>query len=324
MNEFQERPELSAAGLVFLLGTLVLTPPLYGYLLALDSLPRVVLDGAPAVRVLPLVGLVVASLLLSRRLRRAGWPLRLLVVAVGGLLVAVLPPALPAVSPLLGFEVHRVYAGSGGLRLLVPTFLHALAGAAVAAAVPAALLRRGRRSPIPTVAHGSARWGTGADAREAGLFAARGEGLHLGYLDPGCRRPLTDASDHHVLCFAPPGMGKTTALVIPTLLELRSSAWVLDPKGELWESTAAFSWDVRIDSPLPAQVRSVEAQGAVDAVGVDSVPSDDPDTAVADDTTVTPLEGGDPGGAQAIPTLSELGLLVLGLLLAFGAWRALS
>ncbi len=240
MNEFQERPELSAAGLVFLLGTLVLTPPLYGYLLALDSLPRVVLDGAPAVRVLPLVGLVVASLLLSRRLRRAGWPLRLLVVAVGGLLVAVLPPALPAVSPLLGFEVHRVYAGSGGLRLLVPTFLHALAGAAVAAAVPAALLRRGRRSPIPTVAHGSARWGTGADAREAGLFAARGEGLHLGYLDPSCRRPLTDASDHHVLCFAPPGMGKTTALVIPTLLELRSSAWVLDPKGELWESTAAW------------------------------------------------------------------------------------
>jgi type IV secretion system protein VirD4 len=234
---------LSAAGLVFLLGTLVLTPPLYGYLLALGSLPRGALERAPALRVLPLVGVIVASLFLSQRLRRGqrgGWPVRLLLLALGGLAVAVLPRRLPLVSPLVGLEVHRVYARGGGLRLLAPPFLHALAGAALAASVPAVLLRRRRRAPIASVAHGSARWGTEREARKAGLLGRPGEGLHLGYLDPGCRRPLTDASDHHVLCFAPPGMGKTTALVIPTLLELTSSAWVLDPKGELWEATAGW------------------------------------------------------------------------------------
>ena len=89
--------------------------------------------------------------------------------------------------------------------------------------------------------------------------------------------------------------------------------------------TLSFTWDVGIDSPLAPGVRAVEAQGAVTALGVDTVPSDDPDTAVVDDPTVTPLDGGDgTGGPRPIPTLSELGLLVLGLLLAFGAWRALS
>ena len=90
-------------------------------------------------------------------------------------------------------------------------------------------------------------------------------------------------------------------------------------------AATSFTWDVEIDSPLPAGVRAVEAQGAVDATGVDAVPSDDPDTAVVDDPTVTPLDrGGDTGGSQPIPTLSELGLLILALLLAFGAWRAVS
>jgi type IV secretion system protein VirD4 len=35
-------------------------------------------------------------------------------------------------------------------------------------------------------------------------------------------------------------MGKTTALVVPTLLRCRSSTWLLDPKGELWEATAGW------------------------------------------------------------------------------------
>jgi type IV secretion system protein VirD4 len=93
---------------------------------------------------------------------------------------------------------------------------------------------------VATVAHGSARWATEREAREAGLLAAPEEGLHLGHFDPEHRRSLTDGSDHHVLVFAPPGVGKTTALVIPTLLRMRSSAWVLDPKGELWEATAEW------------------------------------------------------------------------------------
>jgi type IV secretion system protein VirD4 len=149
-----------------------------------------------------------------------------------------LPRSLPLVSPLVGISVHRVFAQDGQLRLLLPTLLHAVAAAVAIASVPAALLRRRGRSRVPTVAHGSARWGEERDARSAGLLAPRADGVHLGYLDPGCRRPLTDASDHHVLVFAPPGVGKTTALVIPTLLHLEASTWVLDPKGELWDATA--------------------------------------------------------------------------------------
>jgi type IV secretory pathway TraG/TraD family ATPase VirD4 len=56
----------------------------------------------------------------------------------------------------------------------------------------------------------------------------------------GRLRTLRDTRDRHVLAFAPSGTGKTTCLVIPTLLEWPASAVVLDVKGELWHTTAAY------------------------------------------------------------------------------------
>lgn len=240
MSEYQESPGPTPAALVFLLVLVGLAFPLYGYLLVLQYVPPPVLAQAPPVPTAPLVLLLAGLPYLSPRVRRASWPLRVLPLGAALPLFELLPPSLPLLSPFVGFRVHQVFARSSALGSLVPTFLQALAGAAVVAFVPAALLRKARRSRVPTVAHGSARWAGERDARGAGLLGPAGDGVHLGYLDSGCRRPLTDASDHHVLVFAPPGVGKTTSLVIPTLLRSRASTWVLDPKGELWEATASW------------------------------------------------------------------------------------
>lgn len=240
MSEFQEEPGPSPAVLVFL-GTLVgLAFPLYGYLLGLHFFPPPLLARLPQLATAPLALGLAGLVYLSRRVRRAPWPLRVLPMGLALALLPALPVTLPLFSPFAGFRLHRALAGSARLSLAVPSALQAVVVASVAAFVPAALLRRSRRSRVPTVAHGSARWAGERDVRSAGLLAGPEEGVHLGYLDAGCTRALTDASDHHVLVFAPPGVGKTTALVIPTLLRMRSSAWVLDPKGELWEATAAW------------------------------------------------------------------------------------
>lgn len=237
MTEYQERPGADLGALVFVLGIVGLSVPLYGYLVAWRFSPPPLLALCPSVPVGPvLLGLATVSNL-SRRVRRGRWTMRSLPVVVAALGWWLLPERVPVISPWVGFRVHGVYAGVGALRLLVPSALHALAVSCVLAAGPAAWLRRAR-AEVATVAHGSARWATEGDARAAGLLGPADEGLHLGHVDPEHRRPLTDASDHHVLVFAPPGVGKTTALVIPTLLRMRSSAWVLDPKGELWEATA--------------------------------------------------------------------------------------
>lgn len=240
MSDFQEPSGPTPAGLLFLLTALPLAVLLYGYLLVLRYLPGPVLEAAPPLPTLPLALSVAALLYLSPRVRRAPWVLRVLPVAAALAALPFLPGSLPLVSPLAGLRVHRVFAETAQLRLLLPTLLHAVAAAVALAFVPAALLRRQGPSRIPAVAHGSARWGEERDARSAALLGPREAGVHLGYLDPGCRRPLTDASDHHVLVFAPPGVGKTTALVIPTLLHMEASAWVLDPKGELWDATAEW------------------------------------------------------------------------------------
>jgi len=238
LSEYQERSGASLPLLVFAAGITVLFAPLYGWCLVVELLPRELLEGSPSLP-LAVVPLALTPLCyLSRRLRGAGLLVRLLPVASA--LVAV--PALwgrsvPLVSPVAAAPLHRAYLASRPGALAVPA-LHALAGAAALAFGAAALTRRASRSGVAAVAHGSARWASVRDVRAAGLLAPPGSGLHLGYFDPGHTRALTDASDHHVLVMAPPGVGKTTALVIPTLLSCEASAWVLDPKGELFETTA--------------------------------------------------------------------------------------
>ncbi len=107
--------------------------------------------------------------------------------------------------------------------------------------------------------HGSSHWAAPREVAAAALLdpppvagrragrrrppaAAPPPGVVLGgWRDPGGRlHRLRDRGDRHVLAFAPTGSGKSTSLVIPTLLEWPSSVVVLDIKGELWLHTAGY------------------------------------------------------------------------------------
>ena len=56
--------------------------------------------------------------------------------------------------------------------------------------------------------------------------------------------PLVDRSDGHMLVFAPTGKGKSRGVVIPNLLNWPGPAVVIDVKGELSATTAAYRRDV--------------------------------------------------------------------------------
>ncbi|MGD2115842.1 MAG: DUF11 domain-containing protein [Acidobacteriota bacterium] len=92
-------------------------------------------------------------------------------------------------------------------------------------------------------------------------------------------------------------------------------------------AAAGFAWDAAVDDDLPPAVRRVVARGTVAADGLEPHPSDDPATAAVDDPTVTPLGEAigpeAPGAPVEIPTLTELGSLLLSLLLALTGWRML-
>ena len=89
-------------------------------------------------------------------------------------------------------------------------------------------------------AHGSAAWagygyrdlGDQADGVFLGIMQAPRAGAeHASDLAPQvdviCSRP-----ENNVLICAPPGTGKGTTIIIPTLLDFQQSAFVIDPKGE--------------------------------------------------------------------------------------------
>lgn len=90
--------------------------------------------------------------------------------------------------------------------------------------------------------HGSSRWATPQEVREAELlrpYRKEQPSLRLGH-DLHSGAPLRDSVDSHVLLFAPSGSGKTTTYIVPNLLEWPESALILDPKGELWRLTATY------------------------------------------------------------------------------------
>jgi type IV secretion system protein VirD4 len=134
--------------------------------------------------------------------------------------------AVPACAPALSSAVHI----SEGVGLL-------LVGLTLGAALADGWGVRERGDT-----HGSSHWASPEEVRQTGLVAASEGGVVLGaWVDAdGRHRRLADTSDRHVLAFAPSGSGKTTCLVIPTLLNWRGSAVVLDIKGELWSATAGF------------------------------------------------------------------------------------
>ncbi|SOD98574.1 type IV secretory system conjugative DNA transfer family protein [Caenispirillum bisanense] len=88
--------------------------------------------------------------------------------------------------------------------------------------------------------HGSARWATGAEVREAGLFAKAGV-VAGGWKRWISNRTLQHDGPEHVLCFAPTRSGKGVSLILPTLLSSwRHSVLVLDIKGENYALTAGW------------------------------------------------------------------------------------
>jgi type IV secretion system protein VirD4 len=100
------------------------------------------------------------------------------------------------------------------------------------------LLRRRRRHP-GEIAHGSARYANFKDLRKAGLFAPGGVFLG-GFLHRGRLHKMTDDSQSHTLFVMPSGAGKSAGHIIPSLLTRTHSAFVLDPKGELYDATAGW------------------------------------------------------------------------------------
>lgn len=95
-----------------------------------------------------------------------------------------------------------------------------------------------KRPPVQTF--GSSRWATLREIRRMGLLQP--EGLLLGQVYFWRRwRYLRHGGRQHVLVFAPTTMGKTTGLVIPTLLSLHHSSVIIhDIKGENWQYTAGY------------------------------------------------------------------------------------
>jgi type IV secretion system protein VirD4 len=98
----------------------------------------------------------------------------------------------------------------------------------------ARLALHGRRPAATT--HGSARWATPREVRQAGLYGSHG--VVLGRLKG---RLLADDSERHVLLIAPTRSGKGVGVIIPTLLTWLGSTIVLDPKdGENYDVTARW------------------------------------------------------------------------------------
>ena len=87
--------------------------------------------------------------------------------------------------------------------------------------------------------HGSARWASKKEIKQAGLF---GGGVYVGgWMDKqGKFYYLRHDGPEHVLTYAPTRSGKGVGLVIPTLLSWPASCVITDLKGELWALTSGW------------------------------------------------------------------------------------
>ena len=149
------------------------------------------------------------------------------------------------------------------------------------------LARRGRRAATTT--HGSARWATAREVRQAGLLAPHGVvlGRHGGRL-------LADDSETHTLLVAPTRSGKGVGTIIPTLLTWRPSALVLDPKdGENYDVTAP--WRARVAGNQIAYFTPCRTPhtcvNVLDTIRVGQ-PSEVGDTQIVSHCLVSPAEDG--------------------------------
>jgi type IV secretion system protein VirD4 len=139
-----------------------------------------------------------------------------------------------------------VFRNAGAITTLV----------AIAAVVAAAASALGRRSSVASRAHGSSRWATTAEIKQAGLL--RNAGVVLCQTTDASFRTRIDSAGRtkttarklgalvrhdgpeHVFCFAPTRSGKGAGLVVPTLLSWPHSVLVYDIKKENWALTAGW------------------------------------------------------------------------------------
>ena len=192
--------------------------------------------GRPAVWWGLLAGLLtlVAFGLVFRRSRRAVLPF----APLAGLFVLL---ARGPIYPPIAFLVWqnrfaKVEALAPGLAAASQELVVAFAALLAPTLLYAALAFRELREAGDT--HGSAHWASRRDL-EAARLLSREPGVFLGEWREGRKRStLRDASDRHVLLYAPSGSGKTTSVVIPTLLEWPGSVVATDIKGELWHLTS--------------------------------------------------------------------------------------
>lgn len=96
--------------------------------------------------------------------------------------------------------------------------------------------------------HGTARWATIAEWKEAGLMSPPGkytDGVILGRTKGGLfgllsPRYIIETLKTHIALIAPSRAGKGTGVIIPTLLNWLGSVFVLDMKGENYQITAGY------------------------------------------------------------------------------------
>jgi len=144
----------------------------------------------------------------------------------------------PALGPpLVSVGLYRLYAPTAGVtwawrwawqhpQAFRPAGFVLLAFLALGA-VPFARKTAPRR--------GVARWATRRDLQRQGLLT--GHGMVLGRLG---KTVVRHNGPEHCLIVAPTRSGKTTSLVIPTLLEWQHSVLIHDPKTELYDLTAGY------------------------------------------------------------------------------------
>jgi large repetitive protein len=86
--------------------------------------------------------------------------------------------------------------------------------------------------------------------------------------------------------------------------------------------TIHIAFEVEVFDPIPEGLEEIACQGTLLASNHRPIPTDDPDTLLRDDPTLTPLDLGPIGPPPAeIPTVGQWGLILLGALLGFLGFR---
>jgi type IV secretion system protein VirD4 len=125
--------------------------------------------------------------------------------------------------------------------------------------------------------HGSSHWASTREVAAAGLLVRGEGGIVVGRLG---KRLLVDRKDRHALVYAPSGTGKSSCLVIPTLLRWPGSLLAFDIKGELWEKTAGHRQSCQ---QVPIRFDPTLKKGSASYNPLLAIPRSEEDVAFAQD-----------------------------------------